>query len=120
MGWWIYSSAPDTVNGVLGAKQSFSSAFVKGEFIVDESKLILFLEELTELNPPVSFGFQSYLYFNFFSAALKSFVSTDLGEIIVVEVGTLLFFGEEGTYFSRYTEVEDNDNQLYLRLALEF
>jgi len=120
VGWWIYGDAPDTVNGVLGAKQSFASAFVIGELIVDESKLILFLEELTELNPLVSFGFQSYIYFNFFSAALKSFVSTNLGELTVVEAGTMLFFGEEGTYFSRYTELEDNDNQLYLRLALEF
>jgi hypothetical protein len=118
--WWMYGGAPDTVNGVLGAKQGFASAIVRGEFIVDESTLILFLEELTELNPLVSFGFQSYLYFNNFSAALKPFVSTDLGELVVVEAGTLLFFGEEGTYFSRYSELEDNDNQFYLRLALEF
>jgi hypothetical protein len=120
LGWWVYRDVPDTVNGVLGAKQSFTSAFVVAEFVVDESSLLLFLEELTELNGLVSLGLKSYLYLNRFSAALKPYVSTTVEELIVVELGTMLFFGEKGTYFSRYREYEDNHNQLYLRLFFSF
>jgi hypothetical protein len=120
LGWWVYRDVPDTVNGVLGAKQSFASASVVAEFVVDESNLLFYGEEVTQLNRLVSFGFQSYLYFNSFSAALRSYVSTTVAELLVVELGSMLYFGKAGTYFSRYHEEEDNDNQFYLRLFFSF
>jgi len=120
VGWWVYMGAPDTVNGVIGVRQSFTSTFVVAEFIVQGSDLLLFLEEQSQINRYIAFDVQSYLYFNQFSTAFKAYVSTTLGERALVELGTILFFGEEGTYFSRYNIFEDNNNQIYLRLAYSY
>jgi hypothetical protein len=116
LGWWIYQDSPDTVNGVIGARQDFRSAYVVAEFIVEYSNLILFLEQKSGVTRRIAFDIQSYLYLNDFSAALKSYITTAVEEHTDLEFGTLLFFGEEGSYFTRFDPLTDNDNQIYIKL----
>jgi hypothetical protein len=117
VGWWLYRDAPDRVNGVMGARQDFSSAFVLAEFIVEDSDLLLFLEEEMQLNPYILFDAQVYMYLNRYSAALKAGFTTDIDARITMELGTILFFGGEDSYFSRYNPGTDNHNRVYISLS---
>jgi hypothetical protein len=120
LGWWIYQHEPDTVNGVMGGRQDFSTAHVIAELIVDYSDLLLYLEQESRITELVLFNAQGYTYLNKFSLALKSYITTSIEKHTAVELGFILFFGEKGTYFSRYTTLEENDNQIYLRLSYNF
>jgi hypothetical protein len=120
VGWWIKKGAPDTVNGVLGGRQNFSSAFIIAELIVEESDLILFLEEETGVGSRISVDLRSYIYLNEFSAAIDTFFSTAVDEHVQMDLGGMYFFGKKGSYFSRYDPEMDNDNKIYFRLLYSF
>ena len=120
LAWWILEDRPDQVNAVVGASQQFSSAKLIAEFIVENSDLILYLEEEFQAGSRASLDIRSYMYLNKFSASLDVFVSTDVDEFIRMDLGAMFFFGKEGSYFSRYNTLEDNDNKIYLKLLFSF
>lgn len=120
LAWWVYEDRPDQVNAVVGGRQQFSSVQMIGEFIVENSDLILFLEEELQVSSRATMGIRSYMYLNNFSASLDVFVSTDVDEFVKMDLGGMFFFGKEGSYFSRYDPEEDNDNKIYLRLLFSF
>lgn len=120
VGWWIYKDGPDRVKGVIGGRQNFSSAFIIAEIIVQDSDLILFLEEEMRVGSRVSLDIKSYVYLNSFSAAIDSYVSTAVDAHVRMDLGGMYFFGQEGSYFSRYDPEQDNDNKIYFRLFFSF
>jgi hypothetical protein len=120
VGWWIRKDAPDTVNGVLGGRQNFSSAFIIAEFIVEDSNLYLFMEEKMEVGSRISLDLRSYLYLNDFSAAIDAFFSTAVDDHVKMDLGGMIFFGKAGSHFSRYDPETDNDDRMYLRLLYSF
>lgn len=120
VGWWIYKDGPDRVKGVIGGRQNFSSAFIIAEIIVQDSDLILFLEEEMRVGSRVSLDIKSYVYLNSFSVAIDSYVSTAVDAHVRMDLGGMYFFGQEGSYFSRYDPEQDNDNKIYLRLFFSF
>ena len=120
VGWWIRKDAPDTVNSVLGGRQNFSSAFIIAEFIVDDSDLILFLEEEMGVGSRITIDLRSYMYLNEFSAGIDTFFSTAVNEYVQIDLGGMYFFGKDGSYFTRYDPEMDNDDKIYLRLLYSF
>jgi hypothetical protein len=118
--WWVLEDRPDRVNALVGGQQRFASAQLIGEFIIDNNDLILYLEQESRMGSRARFDIRSYMYLNTFSASLDIFVSTDVDQYVRVDFGTMLFFGKEGSYFSRHDPLQDNDNKIYLKLLFSF
>jgi hypothetical protein len=120
LGWWYYRDGPDRVDTIIGARQDFSRSSVLAEFILEKARPFLFLEEEIQVNPRIKFDLQGYTYLKSFSTALKGYFETSVDINTTLELGTYLFFGGRGTFFSRYIETGDNDNTVYIKLYYSF
>ena len=118
--WWVLDDTPDRVNALIGGRQQFSSAHMIGELILEDNNFILYLEQESRVSSRTALAIRSYMYLNTFSASLDLFVSTDVDRFVRMDLGAMLFFGSEGSYFSRYDPEQDNDNKIYLKLLFSF
>ena len=105
---------------MLGGSQQFSSMHMVGEFIVDDSHLLLYLEEELQVSSRTVLDIRSYMYLNRFSASLDCFMSTDVDKHVRMDLGAMFFFGKEERFFSHYDTLKDNDNKIYLKLLFSF
>jgi hypothetical protein len=120
MAWWVLDDASDRVNALIGGRQQFASTHMIGELILEDNNFILYLEQESRVSSRTALDIRSYMYLNTFSASFHLFVSTDVDRYVKMDLGTMLFFGSEGSYFSRYDPEQDNDNKIYLKLLFSF
>jgi len=118
--WWVLDDTPDRVNALIGGRQQFSSIDMIGELILEDNDCVLYLEQESRVSSRAALDIRSYLYLNTFSASLDLFVSTDVDRFVKMDLGAMLFFGSEGSYFSRFDMEQDNDNKIYLKLLFSF
>jgi hypothetical protein len=118
--WYILEDQPDRVNALIGGRQRFSTVEMVGELVLENNDFILYLEQETKVTSRVALDIRSYMYLNQFSASLDLYLSTAVDTFVRMDFGTMLFFGEEGSYFSRYDPLQDNDNKIYLKLVFSF
>jgi len=118
LGWRYRKSSPDRVNFVIGSRQDFSSASLIAEFIVESSHPLLYLEERSTLSDQIDFELRGFVYLPTLSNALNGFFIIAFDKNAELEIGGFLFFGKEGSYFSRYES--GNNNSLYLKLHFEY
>jgi hypothetical protein len=118
--WYILENSPDRVNALIGGSQSFSSVKMVGELVLEDNDFILYLEQETRVTTRAALDIRSYMYLNKFSASLDLYLSTDVDTFVRMDLGGMFFFGGEGSYFSRYDPLQDNDNKIYLKLVFSF
>jgi len=114
-GWHYNKERPDKVDLVIGAMQEFDRASVTGEFILQSANPLFFLQENFILEEPLSFTIGGFIYLPTFSSALNAYFTVAFAESASLDLGTFLFFGKEGSFFSR-SSGDDNNNSVYLRL----
>ncbi len=114
-GWHYNKDRPDRVDLVIGAMQKFERASVTGEFILQSADPLLFIKENFILGEPITFTIGGFIYVPTFSSALNAYFTVAFAEKASLDLGTFLFFGKEGSFFSRY-DGDDHNNSVYLRL----
>jgi hypothetical protein len=119
-GWWYYGDGPDGVDTIIGVRQDFSRSSILAEFILEKARPFLFLEEEILVTERIKFDLQGYTYLKSFSTAVNGYFETSVDERTTLRLGTYLFFGGRGTFFSRFIETEDNDNTVYIKLYYSF
>lgn len=118
LGWWHHPDTDDRLNLVLGGRRSFSSGSITGEFVLLDNHPLLYLAEELDLGGRGVFSLAGFVYLPTFSTALDAAFRVRVDQATRFDLGTVLFFGGEGSYFSRWKE--GNSNQVYLRLAWEY
>lgn len=118
IGFRYYRDSSDRWDAVFGVRRALKTAMVLAEFSLLHSRPQLFLEERLSLTEEISFSLSVYTYLETMSSALNGSFSVALDEKTSTELGAFLFFGKEGSYFSRYEG--DNHNAVYLKLRYEF
>lgn len=118
LAWWHYPATDDRLDLVLGGSRNMSSVTVTGEFVLMDADPLLYLAEELALNSRGALSLACFLYLPTFSTALDAGVQVQVDRATRFELGTVLFFGKKGSYFSRWKE--GNSNQVYLRLRWGF
>jgi hypothetical protein len=119
-GWWYYGDGPDRVDTIIGARQDLARSQVTAEFILEKARPFLFFEEKIQSDSRILFNLRGYTYLKSFSTAINGYIETSVDEKTILQLGTYLFFGGRGTYFSRFIEPGDNDNTVYIKLYYAF
>jgi len=114
-GWHYNKDRPDRVDLVIGAMQKFERASVAGEFIFQSANPLFFLQENFILTEALSFTIGGFIYLPTFSSALNAYFTVAFADSAALDLGTFLFFGKEGSFFSRY-DGDDNYNSVYIRI----
>jgi hypothetical protein len=112
------SESPDRWNGVLGLRRILKSASVLTEFSVLHSNPILFIEEKALIRQDIEFKLGIHTYLKTFSSAINTSFSLTIDKNTSGEIGSYIFFGKEGSFFSRFEG--ENHNSIYTKLKYGF
>ncbi|MGQ9616432.1 MAG: hypothetical protein ACUVWJ_08540 [Spirochaetota bacterium] len=112
------SESPDRWNAILGMRRLLKAASVLAEFSILHSSPILFLEEKVKIRKSVEFSLGIYTYLETFSSAISTSFSVTVDEKTSGEIGGYIFFGKEGSFFSRFEG--ENYNTIYMKLKYGF
>jgi hypothetical protein len=110
--------SPDRWNAILGMRRFLKSASVMAEFSIIHSSPILFLEEKVLMREAIEFTLGIYTYLETLSSAINPSFSLAIDEKTSGEIGGYIFFGKEGSFFSRFEG--ENYNSIYIKLKYGF
>jgi len=118
LGWRFVRNGDDNLNAVVGMLRHLAASDAAIEIIVSESRPLLFLEEKVFMGEGAWLDLGLFFHLFTFSTALDGSIGVSLNPRTEAELGTRLFFGKEGSFFSR--SIGDNNNAVYLRLLFQF